>query len=325
MGFAANAPRPDFPLILQTLDLMTRHSDAAIMSNEAPWESLLAGIPPDDFVRRQQLPLAQYYRARGLRVWVYLDPANGLNRAGEANALVAAGRSITEPAIQQLYRDYAVALDTLIRPDVFGVVLETNLIRAFAPAPLYAAIRQVANDAAAAIQAVDPVVVLSASVQVETAWGKFTNGPYQGIDVDLTDFPFLRLLGLSSYPYFVWPGPESLPDDYYSRLTTGHTFPVAVVEGGWTSASIGSIVSTPEKQRAYLDRHARLLDGVDAVGWFQLTFTDLELGAFPPPLAAGLVPFSRLGLVDTVLAAKPALVTWDAQLARPLARLPDTP
>ena len=136
MGFSAIPPWPDFSLLLQTLEKFTAHADAAIMSNEAPWDSLLAGVPPDDFVRRQQLPLAQYYRGKGLRVWVYLDPANGLNRAGESDPLVAAGRSITEAAIQQLYRDYAVALDTLIRPDVFGVVLETNLIRAASPAPL---------------------------------------------------------------------------------------------------------------------------------------------------------------------------------------------
>src|SRR5262252_9002200 len=204
MGFALSAPRQDFPLILQALDQFTRRSDAAIMSNEAPWESLLAGVPPDDFVRRQQVPLAQYYRGKGLRVWVYLDPANGLNRAGEANPLVAAGRSITEPAIQQLYRDYAVALDTLVHPDVFGTVLETNLIRAAAPPTLYAAIRQVANEAAAAIRAHDAAVQLSASVQVETAWGKFGNAGYQGIDTDFADFPFVQVLGLSSYPYFAW-------------------------------------------------------------------------------------------------------------------------
>src|SRR6266487_295558 len=62
MGFAASAPRQNFPLLLQSLELMSARSDAAILSNEAPWDSLLAGVPPDDFVRRQQLPLAQYYR-----------------------------------------------------------------------------------------------------------------------------------------------------------------------------------------------------------------------------------------------------------------------
>ena len=317
MGFSGIPPRPDFTLLLQTLEMFTSRADAAIMSNEAPWDSLLAGVPPDSFVRRQQLPLAQYYRGKGLRVWVYLDPANGLDRGGESAPLVAAGRSITEPAIQQLYRDYAVALDTLVRPDVFGVVLETNLIRAAAPAPLYAAIRQAANDAAADIRAHDATVRLSASVQVETAWGKFTNSPYQGVDTDFADFPFIETLGLSSYPYFVWPSPASLPDDYYSRLLTGRTVPVAVVEGGWTSASFSTVVSTPATQRAYLERHARLLDGVRAEAWFQLTFTDLQLTAFPPALAAGLLPFSRLGVVDSALTAKPALAAWDAIFSRP--------
>jgi hypothetical protein len=318
MGFAANAPRQEFALLFQALEMFTQRADAAIMSNEAPWESLLAGVPPDEFVRRQQLPLAQYYRGRGLRVWVYLDPANGLNRAGEANPLVAAGRSIIEPAIQQLYRDYAVALDTLIRPDVFGVVLETNLIRAASPAPLYAAIRQVANDAAAAIRAHDATVRLSASVQVETAWGKFTGGPYQGVDTDFAEFPFIEVLGLSSYPYFVWPAPENLPDDYYSRILIGRNVPAAVTESGWTSESFGSVVSSPLVQQRYLDRHARLLDGIGAIAWFQLTFTDIELHSLPPALATGLTPFSRLGVVDTTLAAKPALATWDAHHGRPL-------
>lgn len=318
MGFAANAPRPDFALLLQVLESFTARSDAAIMSNEAPWDSLLAGVPPDEFVRRQQLPLAQYYRGKGLRVWVYLDPANGLNRAGESNPLVAAGRSIAEPVIQQLYRDYAVALDTLVRPDVFGVVLETNLIRAAAPAPLYAAIRQVANDAAADIRARDATVTLSASVQVETAWGKFTQLPYLGVDTDFADFPFVQLLGLSSYPYFVWATPEDLPADYYSRLLIGHPVPCAVVEGGWTSANFSSVVSSPDTQRRYLLRQASLLDGVDARAWFQLTYTDLEVHSLAPALAAGLAPFSRLGVLDTLLAAKPALGAWDAVRARPL-------
>ena len=318
MGFALNAPRADFPLLLRALGLMTTHSDAAIMSNEAPWDSLLAGTPPDAFVRRQQLPLADYYRGRGLRVWVYLDPGNGLDRGGESNPLVAAGRSITEPAIQQLYKDYAVALDTLIHPDVFGVVLETNLIRAVSPEPLYAAIRQVANDAAAAIRAHDAGVKLAASVQVETAWGKLTGGPYQGVDTDFADFPFIQSLGLSSYPYFVWPTPESLPADYYSRLLSGHSVPVAVVEGGWTSENFSTVTSSPDTQRRYLERQALLLDGVNAKAWFQLTFTDIELHSLGPSLAAGLLPFSRLGVVDTVLAAKPALSTWDAVFARPV-------
>src|SRR5262249_12058903 len=162
------------------------------MSDEVPWDSLLAGRPADSFVVRNQLPLAQYYRGKGLRVFVMIDPANGLNRAGESTPLVNAGRSITEPAIQRLYRNYAVGMDTILHPDHLGLALETNLIRAVAPSSLYAAVRQMANDAAADVRAVDPGAQLLVSIQVETAWGRLgTGGSYVGVAQDLTDFPFV--------------------------------------------------------------------------------------------------------------------------------------
>jgi len=319
LGFAANAPRADFALLLQAIDLLILHSDVAIMSNEAPWDSLLAGTRPDSIVLRQVKPLADYYRVKGLRVWVYADPANGLDRGGEANPLVAAGRSLTEPAIQRLYRNYCVALDTLVRPDVFGVALETNLIRAIAPAPLYAAVKQVANGAAADIRAHDAAAKLSVSVQVETAWGLLPNaGGYQGVAADFADLPFLDVLGLSSYPYFAWAEPESLPANYYSRLVEGRTTPVAVTEGGWTSASFSTVVSTPETQRRYIQKQSQLLDEARAIAVFQLAFTDIEVASLPPPQAQGIAPFSRTGVVDTLLAPKPALSAWDETRRRPL-------
>ena len=317
MGFAANAPRYEFDLLLAALELWTRRADAAIIGGEAPWDSLLAGVPAADYVRRQHVPLAQYYRGKGLHLWVYLDPANGLNRAGEANALAAAGRSITEPAIQQLYREYAVACDTLLHPDVLGVALETNLIRLASPPPLYAAVRQVANAAAADVRAADASVQLSSSVQVETAWGRLGLGTgYVGVEQDFTDFPYLQVLGLSSYPYFGWSSPDDLPADYYTRLLGGRDLPVGITEGGWSSESVGAVVSSPLLQQRYITRQAQLLDGLNAVGWFQLTFTDIEVHSVPQGQA--LAPFSRTGLVDTTLAAKPALAPWDATFARPL-------
>jgi hypothetical protein len=317
MGFAANAPRSDFPLLLQAIQKLVQHSDAAIMSNEAPWESLLAGVRPDSFVLRQQKPLADYYRGNGLQVWIYVDPANGLNRAGEANPLVAAGRSITEPAIQQLYRNYCVAVDTLIHPDVFGVALETNLIRYASSPALYAAVRQVANDAAAAVRQHDASVRLSASVQVETAWGRLPNtGAYEGVASDFVDFPFIQVLGLSSYPYFAFVVPESLPLNYYSRLVEGRATPVGITEGGWTSESFSTVVGTPDLQRRYLVRQAQLLDAARAVAVFQLAFTDIEVAPLPPAEGQGIAPFSRTGVLDTLLAAKPALAAWDATRGR---------
>jgi hypothetical protein len=314
MGFSGVGPRPDLAVILASIQMWTARADAAIMSDELPWDSLLAGVRADSLVVRNQLALAQYYRARGLHLTVMIDPANGLNRGGEATALVNAGRSITEPAIQQLYRHYVVAVDTLLRPDELGLALETNLIRAASPAPLYAAVKQMANAAAADVRARDAGVRLMVSVQVETAWGRFggTN-TYVGVEQDFTDFPFVQMLGLSSYPCLAgWAQPEDLPDDYYSRLVRGHATPVLVTEGGWSSRTVSSVITTPALQRRYIVRHAQLLDGANAAGWYQLTFTDLDLTTWP----AGIAPFAFNGLADSSLAAKPALAPWDSVFAR---------
>lgn len=315
MGFTAIPPRADFAVQLATLNLMASRVDAALMLSEVPWDSLLEGVRADSIVIRHQLGLAQYYRGRGLPIVVSLDPTNGLNRASDADPLVARGLSLAEPMIRQLYRNYAVALDTLVRPEYFSVASETNLIRAIAPPALYSAVVQNAAAAADTLALVDPAVRIFTTVQVEVAWGRLVPaGSYVGIAQDLADFPFIEALGLSSYPYLGgWADPDSLPGDYFSRLVSGLALPVLMIEGGWTSASVAGQVSTPEEQRRYIEREAALLAAAGADFWFQITFTDLDLTSFPPAVE----PFAYLGLVDVNLNPKPALSAWDGEFAKP--------
>jgi len=314
MGFSAIPPRGgDLPLVVQTIDLWAQRADFALLLIEPPWDSLLAGMPADTLVKGFQLGLANYYRSKGLRIVASIDPTNGLDRAADSAPLVAAGRSLTEPAVRALYRDYCLALDTLVHPDYLGIASETNLVRAIAPAPLYAAVVLAAESTAAAVRAVDPAVKLYSTVQVETAWGRLAPaGGYVGVAQDRADFAFVQALGLSSYPYLGgFTDPDSIPGDYYTRLTLGSPIPVMVIEGGWASTTV-AVPSTPEMQRRYIARHARLLDAAGAIGWFQITFTDLDLTSFPP----GVAPFATLGLVDVSLQPKPALSAWDAEFAR---------
>lgn len=312
MGFQASAPRPDITLYLQSLALWSVHSDAGIISTEVPWDSLLAGEDPAAYVAYNYLSLVNYCRSKQFRMWVYIDPENGLNRTSDADALVAAGKSIAQTPIQQVYRRFVVVMDSLLRPDHLGLALETNLIRAAAPDSIYQGIKKATGDAAADVRIIDAKVPLSISIQVEVAWGKLGNTAYVGIAQDQVDFPFVEELGLSSYPYIAYANPADLPDDYYSRLTT---LPVFVSEGGWTSAPVmannQTIQSTPEIQAAYITRQGQLLAAARGTGLFQLTFTDLDLAGWPPVDQSGLEPFAYLGLVDTTLAPKPALQTWD--------------
>jgi hypothetical protein len=319
MGFSSIPPRADLTVAIAAIDLWSRRADAAIISREPPWTELLNGADPETLVARDDGPLADYYRAKGHALWVYLDPGNGLDRAGESDALVNAGRSMTEPAVQQIFRRYAIAVDARLRPEHMGLALETNAIRRLSSPSLYAAIRQVANDAARDIRARDPAVTLSVSVQVDLAWGRLVgSGTFEGVAVDFVDFPFIQELGLSSYPYLAgFSQPEQIPIDYYSRLVADRAVPVMITEGGWTSASPGGVASSADAQRRYIARQVQLLDAAHARAVFQLTFTDLDLAAIPQPPGSILPLFAFLGLVDVNLNPKPALAAWDEAFARP--------
>ena len=303
--------------------MWTQRADAFIISTDVPWDSLLAGEDPVDYVAHNEVGLVSFCRGKGLKLWVYIDPENGLNRTTDDDQLVALGKSIAQPAMQQIYRRFVFAMDSILQPDHLGLALETNLVRAAAPDSIYQGVRAAAAGAAADVRSIDATVPLSVSVQVEVAWGKLQNTAYVGIDQDFTDFPFIRELGLSSYPYLTFAAPDDLPLNYYSKLLDGHSIPVFVSEGGWTSASLTGfngqpVPSSPAAQAAYIDRQAQLLTNAGGIALLSLTFTDLDLAGWPPSDSAGLVPFAYLGLVDTNFTPKPALLAWDSLFKVPL-------
>ena len=319
MGFSGFPPRFDLAIAIAAIDMWSIRADAAIISEEPPWDSLVAGVLPETLIARDKVGLVNHYRSKGHEIWIYLDPGNGLNRGGESDALVGLGRSITEPAIQALYRRYVVVMDSMLAPSHLGLALETNLIRGASPPSLYSAIRQVANDAARDVRLRNGLVKLSVSVQVDYAWGALGGGPYVGIDQDVADFPFIQELGLSSYPYLAgFATPEEIPVNYYSRLVEGRTIPVMVTEGGWSSATLDTIVSSEDEQKRYIEKHMQLLDSAEAIAVFQLTFTDIDLASLPPQPPGSILPlFAHLGLVDVDLNPKAGLAAWDEAFQRP--------
>ena len=321
MGFSVVPPKPDVKVAVQSMEIWTKRADAAIMHLDVPWALLLAGSSPEDALRKDGVDLEHYYRSKRLRLVITIDVTNGLARESEAPVLVAAHRSITEPAVQRLYRNYVRALVEMLHPDYLGLAAETNLIRAAAPRAVYNAVVRMTNDAATDIRRSRPATALPlyVSVQVETAWGKLgQQTAFVGIDQDLRDFPFVNLLGLSSYPYLGgFQDPDQIPSDYYVRVRGSRTLPMMVVEGGWPSESVrGVFSSSHEMQARYIARQSRLLDEANAIGVFQLSFTDLDLGSFPKPVPAILPLFATLGLADAKLKPKPALNTWDKIFAR---------
>jgi hypothetical protein len=318
LGFSPNPARPTAQSVLQGIDMWSLRAELAIIHEEMPWTKLLGGMTPDAIINADKVNLVNYMRGKGMQLMYMGDLNDGLSRKDEAPQLRALGRSITEPTVQKLYRDYMVAVARKLNPQFIGLAAETNLIRAAAPT-LYPAVVRTANDAANDIRAAGGAMPLMISVQVETAWGVLGgSGAYVGIDIDRIDFPFVQIMGLSSYPYFGFTQPEDIPANYYSRLLPNRGFPGMVTEGGWLSGSAGTITSSLDKQARYFARHAQLLDAIDARALLQLNFADPDLSTFPQPIPANLPLFATIGLTDSDLNAKPALAAWDALYARRL-------
>jgi hypothetical protein len=319
LGFSATPPRLELASVLETLAQWTPRADGALMNLSVPWKSMLADTSAALIIRREQLELAKYYRDRQLPVVIMVDVTDGLARDREAPELVALGRSIKEPSVQAIYHEYVMALDSILHPDYLGLAMETNLIRAAAPRDVYDAMRVMVNAAAVSLQGAGSSARRYVSVQVETAWGRLPNtGSFVGIADDRRDFPFLQALGLSSYPFLGgFTEPEDVPLDYYDKVAPGGALPLLVVEGGWSSASVPNVASSPEKQARWIRRQMQLADQARAAAVFQITYTDLDLTSFPVPAGSILPLFAHLGLVDETFRAKPALAEWDQAFARP--------
>ena len=322
MGFSSFPPNFNDPsIVLPAINFWTPRADAALFHVSPPWAAMIAGYPPAQAVDTVEMPLVNYYRGKGLDIVFTVDATDGLNRSAEAPALVAAGRSVTDTAIQRMYRQWVFAVADKIRPSYLGLVAETNLIRASAPDSVYDALVVMANAVAAQIRAAGIPTKLYVSIQVETAWGALAgpSGPFVGIAQDRTDFPFVDAIGLSSYPYLGgYADPENLPSDYYSRIVLGTTLPVLVVEGGWPSISVAGVSSSPAEQSRYIRRQVELLSAAGGVGLFQITFYDIDLTGFPPqPPGSPIGLFTHLGLADSAMNPKPVLGVWDSVYAVP--------
>ena len=323
LGFSAFSPQPTIESVLATIEAWRPRGDVALITKEVPWKALLADTAAPLLIRRDLKELVELFRNRGLPIIVQLDVTNGLSRDREATELVDLGRSISEPAVQLKYREYLAAVDTILRPDYLGLAMETNLVRAIAPASIYAALRMMVNAGAADLVSRASPSKRFVSVQVETAWGRLPAvGQYVGIASDRADFPFMQAIGLSSYPYLGgFSQPESVPIDYYARIGEGGpALPMIVVEGGWSSASVTGVTSSPELQARWIRRQMELADRAALAAVTQITFTDIDLSTILLPPGSILPLFVHLGLVDVNLQPKPALVEWDKAFARPLRR-----
>ena len=322
LGFSATPPRLTTESVIQTINTWEPHADIALINQGVPWHALLNDTSAAELVRRDLKDLAVHYHGRGMPLIVEIDVTDGLARDREAPDLVALGRSISEPAVQQKYREYLAAVDSILHPEYLGLAMEVNLIRAIAPASVYAAVVTMSAGGENTLVAQNSAATRFVSVQVETAWGRLPDvGHFVGIDTERADFPYIKALGLSSYPYLAgFANPNDVPIDYYARLNSSSApaLPMLVVEGGWSSGSVPGVTSSPQLQAQWIKRQMEIADRGALVAVTQISFTDLDLSSYPAPPGSILSLFGLLGLVDVDFNPKPSLAEWDRAFARQL-------
>ena len=166
-------------------------------------------------------------------------PPTGSIAPSDAPELVAPGRSLTEPAVQLVFRQFAAAVDSLLQPAYLGLAAETNLIRAVAAR---ASLRRGEADRQRRGGRRCARSTRGAALRerpgrdrVGARWA--AAGTYVGVATDLADFPFMQAMGLSSYPYLGgFAEPEDVPLDYYARVLQGTGLPA---DGGRGRLDLG--------------------------------------------------------------------------------------
>lgn len=318
MGFFANGPRPDEAAVLTALDSMSGVAEVVLLQESPPWSRILAGEPLEELAA-EKAELADFLRGLGLVVAYLADPLDGLDRTSEPPELVEAGRSITEPEIRDLHQAWVREVARQVQPRWMGLASEINTLGQHGDPTLYADLVEVIDGLATEVRSLSPGVEVFVSFQVEDAHGLFIPEDGEGFGL-VDDFQNLDMLGLSSYPMFAFEDPADVPEDHLSRFREETDLPLAMVEGGWSSASVPSADASPAEQAAYVERYAELLDGVEARLWILLLYADLDLDAFglPPDRAEALESFASMGIVDSDLQPKPSFQAWETILARPL-------
>jgi hypothetical protein len=84
--------------------------------------------------------------------------------------------------------------------------------------------------------------------------------------------------GMDSRRIPIWPASPT-PTAFHS--TSGE-------QGGWSSDSTVSANWNVANQKCYIAREATLLDQTGAIGWFQITFAELNLASLEVPELAPL-------------------------------------
>jgi hypothetical protein len=301
---------------IATYDLVADYGEVLLIQRIPAWSTFMSGPTTSGRIADQAEAERDAARIRNLSLVVALDPFDPTNRA-RLNMLpdTHAGRDLSDPELRSAFVNEAVFIAREMRPDYLVLGMDVNV--AFERNPNgYRLFVETYREAYAAVKEIAPDLPVLVSFQYEELLGIMPDLPPHAPRWELLrDFEgALDLLGITSYPSFVYSQARRVPPDYYLDIARHTDLPVAFLSVGYSSAPgrDGINSSTPDEQRRFLQR---LVEDVDRLGspmliWFAAR--DLLFAETPP---YDLI--ASLGLQAGDGEGKQAWPVWETASNRP--------
>jgi len=283
-GFFPSPPEATTQSVIDTYKAIGQHGDVVLLQQSIPWEAFAISADADSPVITDIHNQYLLAHQNGLEVIFVVDPLNGLNRR-EFQGLPAGWQpSFANPQVRAAFSNYTLRIVREFHPKYLGLASEINTYNDAHPDdfPNYLSLY---NEVFAKIKAEAP----DTQVFVTFQWEELNNlipslsqgAPYAVKWSQVEQFePNLDLWAISSYPFVIFSSGADIPADYYAPLLARTTKPLAVAEGGYSSAPVGAFQGDPQSQVDYLNAIHSQIGGSRLSFWIYLLINDINLASY---------------------------------------------
>jgi hypothetical protein len=316
LGFSALPPALTDEGYGAAFDLAARHADVLLIQRAPSWSEFLPGATPSARLRAATAAERDAARARGLQLFLALDPFDPAAR--ERLAAPPHGHqdaTFAHPDLRQAFVTEAKYLALNYQPAYFALATEINATFERDPAH-YARFLTAYREAYAAVKSVSPRTQVFVTFQYEQLLGVIPWDPPHAPRWELLrDFEGrLDLFALTSYPSFAYAVARKLPPDYYRQARDHTALPIAFASVGFASepGRDGFNSSTAPEQRRFLQR--LLQDADDLAAPLLVWFVGRDAGYLNTP-PQDLI--ASIGLRSADGQPKEAWPLWEQAARRP--------
>jgi hypothetical protein len=323
-GFFPSPPEITLESVLRHFGDLGDHADFILVQPAVPWQAWEAENPVEAqplIDLRNQAILAEQ---NGLEVVFVVDPLNGLNRREFMGLPEGWEASFANPDIRRAHTAFSLWIVRTFHPRAIGLASEINTYADAHPQD-FGNFLSLYQEGYRAIKAEAPETQVFVSFQWEDLNNRLPGGS-EGRQPDQINWeqieafePQLDLWVISSYPFVAFPSGAAIPEDYYTPLLDRTPKPLAVAEGGFSSAPVGPFAGAPQDQVDYLEAiHTQL--GPRLHFWVYLLLSDFDHDSYSAALRSNgigesdvhtLELFESVGLRLADGTPKPALALWD--------------